>query len=244
MISPTIQTELKKFYMAQPDFGNLPMQELDRLSEATRFKRVHRGQWIFDQGDELSNVYFLKEGHVKVTAMNAEGDLTYLSFLTPQAIFPLRGILNGEEYCYNSIAITDLEVYIVPVTEIRRVIIHNYACLVSFIQRMERLVERTTSLIEQTTSSNATQRVCQVLSGLKAEYGQKRGAVRQIPFQILLKDLAVLSGTTTETVTTVVKQLQQQNKIRYNRKLISFIWFRTGMNYEKRSTTRENFRFN
>lgn len=88
---------------------------------------------------------------------------------------------------------------------------------------MERLVERTTSLIEQTTSSNATQRVCQVLSGLKAEYGQKRGTVRQIPFQILLKDLAVLSGTTTETVTTVVKQLQQQNKIRYNRKLISFI---------------------
>ncbi len=31
MISPTIQTEIKKFYMAQPDFGNLPMQELDRL---------------------------------------------------------------------------------------------------------------------------------------------------------------------------------------------------------------------
>ena len=46
MISPTIQTEIKKFYMAQPDFGNLPMQELDRLSEATRFKRVHLGTRI------------------------------------------------------------------------------------------------------------------------------------------------------------------------------------------------------
>lgn len=91
MISPTIQTEIKKFYMAQPDFGNLPMQELDRLSEATRFKRVHRGQWIFDQGDELSNVYFLKEGHVKVTAMNAEGDLTYLSFFNATGNFSTEG---------------------------------------------------------------------------------------------------------------------------------------------------------
>ncbi|MEE6657623.1 Crp/Fnr family transcriptional regulator [Pediococcus acidilactici] len=223
MISPTIQTEIKKFYLAQPDFGNLPMQEIERLSEATRLKRVHRGQWLFDQGEEFSRGYFLKNGHVKVTAVNAEGDLTYLSFLTPQAFFPLRGILNGEEYCYNSIAITDLEVYIVPIAEIRRVIIHNYACLVSFTQRMEQLVERTTSLIEQTTSSNATQRVCQVLSGLKKEYGQRRGTVQQIPFQILLKDLAVLSGTTTETVTAVVKQLQQQNRLRYNRKIISFI---------------------
>ncbi len=210
--------------MAQPDFGNLPMQELDRLSEARVLNGCTGDNGFLIRGMSLVTCIFLKEGHVKVTAMNAEGDLTYLSFLTPQAIFPLRGILNGEEYCYNSIAITDLEVYIVPVTEIRRVIIHNYACLVSFIQRMERLIERTNSLIEQTTSSNATQRVCQVLSGLKAEYGQKRGTVRQIPFQILLKDLAVLSGTTTETVTTVVKQLQQQNKIRYNRKLISFIW--------------------
>lgn len=39
MISPTIQTEIKKFYLAQPDFGNLPMQEIERLSEATRLKR-------------------------------------------------------------------------------------------------------------------------------------------------------------------------------------------------------------
>lgn len=58
MISPTIQTEIKKFYMAQPDFGNLPMQELDRLSEATRFKRVHRDNGFLIRGMSLVTCIF------------------------------------------------------------------------------------------------------------------------------------------------------------------------------------------
>lgn len=223
MIKGYLKQEIRRFFEGQADFENLPVSEFNGLLESIKLKKVRKGQWIFDQEDGFENVFFLKEGHVKLFSMNEEGEEGYLSFVTPKSMFPVRGILDSKEYQYNAVALCDVELYYLPAEEMRRTIIHNYTFTISFMKRMEKMVCYSESLLERTTSSSAKQRVKQVLEGLVEEYGQRENGIRKIPFKIFLKDLATLSGTTSETAGTVINQMKKEKKVSYNKKIISFM---------------------
>jgi hypothetical protein len=65
--------------------------------------------------------------------------------------------------------------------------------------------------------------VRQVLDYLNEDYAQTHGTVKKVPFKIFLKDLAVLSATTSETAGSVIKAMKEEKKVLYNNKIISFI---------------------
>lgn len=223
MIKGYFEHEIRSFFEEQSDFENLPVSELEKVIQAVRVKRIRKGQWIFDQEDDFDNIYFLRKGHIKLFSMNEEGEEGYLSFLTPKTMFPLRGLLNGSTYQYNAVALCDIEIYYMPAEEMRSIIIHNYAFAISFMQRMEDLVCYSESLLERTTSSSAGERVRQVIEGLGEEHAILENGQKTIPFRIYLKDLAILSGTTSETVGTVINKMKEDKKVSYNKKIISFI---------------------
>lgn len=114
MVNNQLELEVKSFLEGQSDFANLPSSEITRLSQVIRKKKIRQGQWIFDQEDEFEYVFLMKEGHVKLFSMNLEGDMTSVSYIVPQMVFPLRGILQGRKYCYNAVAMCTSEVYILP----------------------------------------------------------------------------------------------------------------------------------
>jgi CRP-like cAMP-binding protein len=214
--------EIRRFFKGQADFENLCSSEMDQMIQTLRLKKIRRNEWIFDQGEDFDRIYFLKKGHVRLFSMNEEGETGYLSFLTPKTMFPLQGVLTGKTYCYNAKAVGDVELYVMPIEEIRRIIIHNYAFTMTYMKRMEQIMYRSEKNLERKTSSNANQRVRQVIAGLNEDYAQIKGDKKQIPFKVFLKDLAVMSGTTTETAGTVVKEMKKRNEILYNKKIISF----------------------
>lgn len=90
-------------------------------------------------------------------------------------------------------------------------------------RRMEHHLHRSEKLLEKTTCSSAAQRVRQVLDYLNEDYAQTHGIVKKVPFKIFLKDLAVLSATTSETAGSVIKAMKEEKKVLYNNKIISFI---------------------
>jgi CRP-like cAMP-binding protein len=223
MTKGQLEREIYEFLEAQMDFANLPSSEINRLSKIMRKKKIRKGQWIFDQEDEFEYAFFVKKGHVKLFSMNPDGDTTSVAFLVPQAMFPLRGVLQGQKYCYNAVAMCNSEIYLLPIEELRKIIVHHYAFTMSFMKRMEQLIDRSEKLLERTTCSNATQRVRQVLDCLNEDYAQRCGNIKKVPFKIFLKDLAVLSATTSETAGTVIKEMKDEKKVLYNKKIISFI---------------------
>lgn len=223
MINNQLELEVKSFLEGQSDFANLPSSEITRLSQVIRKKKIRQGQWIFDQEDEFEYVFLMKEGHVKLFSMDLEGDMTSVSYIVPQMVFPLRRILQGRKYCYNAVAMCTSEVYILPIKEMRKIIVHHYAFTMAFMRRMEHHLHRSEKLLEKTTCSSAAQRVRQVLDYLNEDYAQTHGTVKKVPFKIFLKDLAVLSATTSETAGSVIKAMKEEKKVLYNNKIISFI---------------------
>jgi CRP/FNR family transcriptional regulator, cyclic AMP receptor protein len=62
-------------------------QAIHQFEAMTRTTKRHRGEWIFVLGDAANNIYFLREGRVKITTFREDGHELVHKILGPGEIF-------------------------------------------------------------------------------------------------------------------------------------------------------------
>jgi len=62
-------------------------QAIHQFESMTRTTKRHRGEWIFVLGDAANNIYFLREGRVKITTFREDGHELVHKIIGPGEIF-------------------------------------------------------------------------------------------------------------------------------------------------------------
>lgn len=212
-----VKNELKNFSIT----SCLNDEELSYMIETGEVRVVEKNQCIFKQGDASNEVFFLISGVIKITSNTGDGREVIKMMLHPKSILSEQSIA-GEEFRDNNAVVMTSEatVLAVRVNIIKNLIRTNPElafCIVDFIGKKLKYTE---DRLESLALNDARERIVQFLRLNAQSFGQAVG------FEVLLKhdftqqDIANFTGTSRQTVTTVMNDLKKNNQIFFRRKSI------------------------
>lgn len=184
-------------------------------------KEFDKGAYIYFIGDPSDYVYLIKQGRVKISSYAEDGKEIVKAILSGGEVFGELAIA-GEAQRNDFAQALDADTVICPLTitdmknlmEDDKELSFKIFKLIGF--RMRKLERRLELLI----SKDARTRVVEFLKDLAKEKGKKVGFEVMIKNHLKHQDIASLTGTSRQTVTTILNDLKEKNLISFDRRRI------------------------
>lgn len=182
---------------------------------------IEKHHKIFESGQLSDEIYFLLKGVVKITTSTNDNREVIKMILHPKAILGEHS-LAGEEVRNNDATVmtTDASVLAVKVDIFKEMMMKNpnlVFCVVNFLgKKLKYTEERLESLV----LNDARERIVQFLKVNAQTFGQPIGFELLLKHDFTQQDIANFTGTSRQTVTTVLNDLKKNNKIHFRRKSI------------------------
>lgn len=186
---------------------------LNTRKPSTPFRFVKKGELIFHQGQPFKGYFMIKSGVIKTSRVHDSGSKTILSFKIPGEY--LGEIIETgleKKYSYSAYATEDHTVLeFIPwedpsLFRLLGILENLHAELLQARVRLERFIEK-----------DSEERIRLTLKDLAMRLGKKFGSETLLKLSVTHEDLATLTDTSRQTVTTVLSRLKAQNKISYSR---------------------------
>ena len=200
--------------MKVPLFRDLADEQLAGLSSVFRQKTYPIGSFIITEGSGGDILFVLNRGSAKVTRESEEGREVIFAFFREGDVFGELSILDGRERSANVVALEDTEVYILKRDEFLKVLFGYPALSVQLLQELARRIRSSDRQIEYLALKDSESRVLLALGRLAGETGiaEKHQYVMELKLP-MQQDLASMAGTSRETVSRVLKSLEQKGMI-------------------------------
>lgn len=209
------------FFRNFPLFEVLSDQEMNQLLELVELRTVSKFDDIFNVGDASSFVCFLVKGIVKIGSLSDDGREVIKYVLHPMAMFgelSLVGESNRKDF---AVAMNeDVHYYALKTSDFQRLIATNQRLCVSLMNYIGTRLREVETRLEDLVFKDARARIIDFIK----ESAEKRG--RKVGFEMLFKhcltqqDIANITGTSRQTVTSVLNELKRSDLIYFNRRSI------------------------
>lgn len=211
------------WYLKQCDlFRRLGPEQIARLEPLCRSRTFRRGEPVYLPSDAAESAMVLAEGRVKIGSLTDEGKQTILAFIEPGELFGELEALDGgarEEFAE---AAEKSTVVLLPADTLRGLmetdpgLALGITKLIGF--RRRRIERRLKSLLFRSNR----QRLVSLLLELAEQYGQPSSDPPGTKLGIKLshQDMASVIGSTRETVTVVLGELQSESLLTVGRRKI------------------------
>lgn len=209
------------WYLKQCDlFRRLTAEQIARLEPRCRSRRFRRSEPIYLPTDAAESVMLLAEGRVKIGALTGEGKQTILAFIEPGELFGELEALDGEPREEFAEAAEKSHVVLVPAGTLRDLIAEDASLAMGVTKliglRRRRIERRLKSLLFRSNR----QRLVSLLTELADQYGEPSTDPPGVRLGIKLshQDMASVIGSTRETVTVVLGELQNEGLVAVGRR--------------------------
>ncbi|MFZ1526266.1 MAG: Crp/Fnr family transcriptional regulator [Saprospiraceae bacterium] len=204
-----------------PIAASLTKNELSYLVEEGDLRMINKSDFVFRQGEVSDEIYFLLKGAVKVSSNISEGREVIKMVVHPKALLSEQSFIGEGIHTNNAISMSiDTTVLAVKVSVIKELIKRNSNFSIDLIEFLGKKLKYTEDRLESLALNDARERIIQFLRINAQSFGQTIG------FEVLLKhdftqqDIANFTGTSRQTVTTVMNDLKKHNQIYFKRKSI------------------------
>ena len=201
-------------------FQQLSPEQLTTLESRCRVRKYPRGTPIYLPADQADGVLLLAEGRVKIGSFTEEGKQTILAFIEPGEIFgelSLMGTQEREEYAE---AVEKSTVVLISKEVIERLLVENPSVSLGvtklFGLRRQRIERRLKYLLFRSNR----ERLIHLLLELAEQYGRQTDEGVALRIKLSHQDLASIIGSTRETVTVVLGELQTEGSLQLGRRKI------------------------
>ena len=196
------------------------MQALDRMSV---MRNMPRNQMIYFSEDTSDTVFLLKKGKVKISRISESGKEMILAILGPGDIFgelSITGQLKREEIAETT---EDAVICSVSIADFQRMMEMNPKFNLQVTKFIGFRLKKIQSRLESLVFKTAEQRVRFLLKELAEEHGRQiinNPEERVVKMRLTHEDIAKLSATSRQTVTSVLNDLEKHGLISYDRRRI------------------------
>ncbi len=210
------------WFLKQCDlFQRLSPAQLASLESRCRLRKYPRGTPVYLPADHADGVLLLAEGRVKIGSFTEDGKQTILAFIEPGELFgelSLMGTETREEYAESveksTIVLISAEVMQQLLEEIPAV---SLGITKLFGLRRQRIERRLKYLLFRSNR----ERLVHLLLELAEQYGQSVVGGVELKIKLSHQDLASIIGSTRETVTVVLGELQAEGRLQLARRKIT-----------------------
>ena len=217
-INKTMSTNLQ---VEKSFFSCLSEHQLSELAKFTKDITLNKGDHIYKKGDSDKFIYFIKKGSVKQYSISNLGKEVIKNILYPENII-------GEEIFGKNDVRTDFAKVIDPEVVLTKIHVDDLKSLVqrfwevneAFIGLLTKKLNRTQQRVAGLIVDDARKRIIDFLKYNAIHKGRKVGMELLIKHSMTQQDIANYTGTSRQTVTSILNDLRKTNKIYFKRNSI------------------------
>lgn len=176
-----------------------------------------KGEYIYFPNDKSDKIYFITEGRVKIGTYSDGGKEITKVILGKGEVFGELALTGEERRRDFAYVMEDTDVCIVTAEQMKS-LFRDYNSLQSFFLKLmgSRVIEMENRL-EALVFKDSRTRIIDFLADLGKKKGQAVGTETLVKRFMTHQDIANLTATSRQTVTTVLNDLRDKNLISFNR---------------------------
>ncbi len=216
-----IETRLQKHKQLQQKFdktsGGLSAfiqeakgyEELKRLSEDRRRKKLKAKEILVLEGDFPRYLYFVNSGQLKIYRTNEYNKDYIIKICGAGTFVGYTPLITGENYKYSVAALQDSEVDLVPKEDFAKLLFANRDVSYQLIKMLAENVDEKEEQLLNLAYSSVRKRVANALLKVHSQYESKPNQ----EIEILRDDLAKIVGTAKESVIRTLSEFRNDGYI-------------------------------
>lgn len=199
-------------------FERLSDEQVRRLESRSQSRTFERNSLVYLPSDADDAVLLLVSGRIKLYHITGEGKQTVLALIEPGELFGELSLLNPGQREEFAETMEPSTVVLVPGDEIRRLMEQHPEVTLGITRliglRRRRIERRLKSLLFHSNR----ERLVHLLLELAEKYGRPTEQGLQIGVKLSHQDLAGIIGSTRETVTVLLGELQKEGSLLIKRR--------------------------
>lgn len=184
------------------------------------FLTFKRDQFVYVPDDSATQIYLIVNGRVKIGHYLDDGREVTQAILTQGEIFGELAVAGEEKRRDFAQAMTDLTVCPLTTAELQALMFEDRELSFKILKLIGLRLMKLERKLELLVFKDARTRIVEFLKDAASWKGIRVGHETMIQTQLTHKDIAALTGTSRQTVTTVLNELKDLNLINFDRKKI------------------------
>ena len=202
-------------------FNILCPHKVKVMGDKHQFLNFKRDAFIYFPEDKADYIYMIAQGRVKIGHYLDDGKEVISAILTTGEIFGELA-LAGEETRRDFAQVMDDNTSICPlgIDDLKSLMFENRELSFKMLKLVGLRLMKLERKLESLVFKDARTRVIEFIKDAASWKGKKVGTETMIPTKLTHKDIAALTGTSRQTVTTILNDLKDKNLIYFDRKKI------------------------
>ncbi len=191
------------------------------MAEKHAFDLYKKDDFIYFPDEAATHIYMIVSGRVRLGHYQEDGKEIVTAILTNGEIFGELAMA-GEETRKDFAQAMDANTTICPLSieELKDLMKENRELSFKILKLIGLRLMKLERKLELLVFKDARTRVVEFLKDTAAWKGKKVGFETMIPTRLTHKDIAALTGTSRQTVTTILNDMKEKNLINFDRKKI------------------------
>jgi len=187
------------------------------MMESLKHRSFKKGDYIFMPNESADKVYFISKGRIKVGSYGESGKEITKAILTEGEVFGELALVGEEKRRDFAIAMDDCETCIMTKEEMKGMMKEHSSVSLFMMKVMGSRVLDMEKRLESLVFKDSRTRIIQYLEGLAEKKGQRVGYEMLVRKFLTHQEIANLTATSRQTVTTVLNELRTKNILTFNR---------------------------
>ena len=202
-------------------FNVLCPHKIKGLEDRHEFNRFKKNDFIYFPNEKAKHVYMIAEGRLKIGHYTEGGKEVVKAILGKGEVFGELA-LAGEEVRTDFAQSMDDDTSVCPmgIDDMQELMADDKELSLKIYKLIGLRVRKLERKIESLVFKDARTRIIDFLKDAAAWKGKKVGFETMIPTKLTHKDIASLTGTSRQTVTTILNELKESNLINFDRRKI------------------------
>lgn len=195
-------------------FKGMPADQMARLEAKTIMCEIGKGEYVYFPDQPSTMIYILKEGRIKIGSISSGGREVIQAILSPGEVFGELALVGKETHDDYAMAL-DKKVVIckLPVEQVEEMMHTNIDLNLRLNKLMGFRMMKLERKLQDLIFKDGRTRIIEFVKDLALNKGKKIGLEVFVKHNLTHQDIANLTATSRQTVTTVLNELKDKNLI-------------------------------
>ena len=197
--------------------------DVDKLDAIVKRSRpMHRGNTLFQKGQEFSSIYVVKTGTIKTYSPCLDGNEQVIDFHLPGEVIGLDGIESGHHIC-SAKALETSAICEIPFSKLEELTATTPALQHQLFRIMSQEITKDTGLLRLLGKSTAEERLAAFLLGLSVRFQSRGFSGTDFNLSMSRQEIGSYLGLALETISRLLTHFQEDGILQVDRKHIQIM---------------------
>lgn len=206
-----------------PIFESLSAEELERIINTRKHMDIKKGETLFLEGDEVSKLFIISDGMIKITKNTATGKEQIINILTVGDFLGENNIL-GDSHPSNvsATAVKNTSLCTISREDLKEILFKSPSIALKFLSELNKRLIEVENLTSNLSNNNPELRISCMLLEFAEKYGQEVNEKVEITLPLNREEMANYCGIARETLSRKLTLLENEGCISIvgNKKII------------------------